>query len=180
MKKTPKIVLIGAGNVGYHLGCRFRELGVEVLQVFSRDKKKAQTLAKKIDTKATNKLAKVTPEADIYILAVHDGAIAEVAAQLQFLDDKKRLFVHTSGATPSTVLKPYFRNYGIFYPLQTFSISRQANFEDIPICVDAKRKKHREQLLKLAKITSPKVYEVNDKQRAILHVAAVFVNNGLS
>jgi predicted short-subunit dehydrogenase-like oxidoreductase (DUF2520 family) len=36
-------------------------------------------------------------EADLYIIAVSDAVIAEIAAQLPF---KNRLVVHTSGAFP--------------------------------------------------------------------------------
>ena len=47
----------------------------------------------------------------------------------------------------------------------------------MPICVDSKKAKSLELLQTLAQKTSPKVYHITDKQRATLHVAAVFVNN---
>lgn len=174
--KRSQIVLIGAGNVAYHLGHRFHQQGLDVLQVFSRKKTKANKLAKQIKTKAITDLQQLDKNGDIYIIAVHDSAIALVAQQIKKLIPNK-LVVHTSGATPSTVLKPFFKNYGIFYPLQTFSISRKVDFDNIPICIDSSRKKNREQLTHLAKSISQKAYHINDQQRAILHVAAVFVNN---
>ncbi len=169
-----KIVLIGAGNVGYHLGNRLYEKGLRIQQVFSRVKEKAENLASEVNAQAITKLSNITLDADLYILAVHDSAIAEVATQLPVLD---KLVVHTSGATPSTALQPHFQRFGIFYPLQTFSISKEVDFEQIPICVHANQEADLQALENLARQISPKVYRIDDEQRAILHVAAVFVNN---
>ncbi len=168
------IILIGAGNVGYHLGKRLYEKGLHMDQVFSRTVEKANILAKIVGAQAITDLADVHSDADLYILAVHDSAIADVAAKLPA---KGKLVVHTSGATPSSVLAPHFERFGIFYPLQTFSVSRMVDFEQIPICVYACQESDLQLLENLAKQISPKVYRIDDAQRATLHVAAVFVNN---
>ena len=176
-KAFPKIVMIGAGNVATHMAQRFFAQQVPILQVYSRKKKNATALAKKINATATHQLSEIYPRADVYIIAVHDSAIEKVASELEYLSDKSRLFVHTSGATPSTVLKPYFKNYGVFYPLQTFSKERPIDYSNIPICIDAKYKRDQTLLKYLASVLSENIYEISDKERAILHVAAVFVNN---
>lgn len=173
----PKIVLIGAGNVGFHLGSVLAEKGHHIVQVFSRTKKKANRLAKMISSKAVNKLDQIIPYADWYILAVSDQAIVDVASKLHPKIQKQALVVHTSGATPGKVLQPYFPHYGNFYPLQTFSIAKPADFHSIPICIYANRQPSRNKLTQVAKELSSKVYTIDDQQRAILHVAAVFVNN---
>ncbi len=177
MSKKLKIVLLGAGNVGFHLGKKLNEVGLAIEQVYSRNISKAKRLAKNIKCEAIQNIKDVSSQADLYILAVPDSAIEKVAADLSKNIPKSKLVVHTSGATPSTVLKPYFKNYGIFYPLQTFSIAREVDFENIPICVDSNLKKHRILLEKLGKQISQNVHQINDRERAILHVAAVFVNN---
>ena len=174
---SPTIVLIGAGNVAHHLGYRLVEKGHQIVQVFSRKKTKAKKLAQRLNCDYTNDLGKVNPEANLYILAVNDEAIEVVASQLSSILNSKALVVHTSGATPGTVLKPHFTFYGNFYPLQTFSISKAVDFSQIPFCIYANRKKHRGQLESLAQNLSPLVYTIDDQQRAILHVAAVFANN---
>ncbi len=177
MSKELKIILIGAGNVGFHLGKKLHEVGLEIKQVYSRKISKAKRLSKILKCEAIQKLDNISTGADLYILAVPDSAIEKVAADLSNKIPKSKLVVHTSGATPSTVLKPYFKNYGIFYPLQTFSIGREVNFENIPICIDSNLKKHRTLLERLGKLISQNVHQINDRERAILHVAAVFVNN---
>ena len=173
-----RITLIGAGNVGYHLGKRLYKKDFCIHQVYSRNVENARKLAQKIRAKPTNDLATINSESAIYIIAVKDDAIGLVAAQLAKNDGlTDKLIVHTSGAVPSAILAPYFKNYGVFYPLQTFSKSRKIRFSNIPICIDATREDALETLQELGKKISKKVCCINDEERAILHVAAVFVNN---
>ncbi len=173
----PSITLIGAGNLGYHLGMRLHASGAEIVQVFSRELAKAQELAEVTGAQPINRLKEVEPGADLYILAVSDGAIAPVAATLRQRLPADSPVVHTSGATPSTALAPYFTKHGIFYPLQTFSRSREPDFSTIPICIYSPDEELEGQLAALGRQFSQNVHRIDDDQRAILHVAAVFVNN---
>lgn len=168
------IVLIGAGNVGYHLGKQLKSSGLNIVQIFSRKEDKAKRLSEAIKVPYVTDFKEIITDADFYILAVNDGAIATVAAQLKV---ESGLVVHTSGATPSTILQPYFHRFGIFYPLQTFSITKAVDFESIPICVFANSASDEDFLYHIGQQMSQKVYRIDDHQRAILHVAAVFVNN---
>ncbi len=177
MKKQNSVILIGAGNVGFHLGKKLFEEGIIIEQVYSRKITKAKRLSKLINATPTNDFDAISKKGNLYILAIPDSVIGNVAQQLSKVIPPSKLVVHTSGATPSTVLKPYFKNYGIFYPLQTFSIGKAVDFQNIPICVDSNLKKHRIFLEKLGRKISQNVHLINDKERAILHVAAVFVNN---
>ena len=172
-----KIVLIGAGNVGWRLGCRLKKCGQEVVQVFSRNLLKARELGVKIDAAFTDSLDEITPDGDLYILAVHDDSIGEIAKILAEGGLSKKLMVHTSGATPVSVFPETLERCGVFYPLQTFSKARTPDFSEIPICIDAKLEEDRKILAGLAGKISRKVFQISDQQRAVLHVAAVFVNN---
>ncbi|MFK7770760.1 MAG: Rossmann-like and DUF2520 domain-containing protein [Saprospiraceae bacterium] len=177
MSKELKIVILGAGNVGFHLGKKLHDVGLKIIQVYSRKISKAKRLGKIIKCQSIQNLDDISMDGNLYILAVPDSAIEKVAADLSKKIPNTKLVVHTSGATPSTVLKPYFKTYGIFYPLQTFSFAREVYFDNIPICIDSNLKKHRTLLEKLGKCLSQNVHQINDRERAILHVAAVFVNN---
>lgn len=171
--------MIGAGNVGFHLGKALSLLpNADIIQVYSRTKKKAQNSAQNIDCQYTTKIKNIKTDADLYIIAVNDaaiGTVAEALSTLPYLQEK--LVVHTSGATPSTVLSPYLSRIGIFYPLQTFSIQKEPNFKTIPFCLDAVNEKDFLLLENLAQQLSTRTARIDDAQRAVLHVAAVFVNN---
>lgn len=172
-----KIVLIGSGRVGFHLGNKLHEVGFNVIQVFSRQKKKAKELAQLIDSKPINNLSKISKEGDLYILAISDNAISKVSKTLSKLIKKNALIVHTSGATPISVFEKHFKRFGILYPLQTFSFEKKPDFSKIPICIDSQKKKDLNFLKKLALKISPNVHHLSDLQRSKLHVSAVFVNN---
>jgi predicted short-subunit dehydrogenase-like oxidoreductase (DUF2520 family) len=166
-----KIVLIGSGNVAHHLIEAFaKSKKVEVIQVFSRQKEGVSHLldSNKI-TDDYNNLA----EADLYIIAVSDDAIAKVSSQLPF---KNRLVVHTSGTVSINSLDSKNRK-GIFYPLQTFSKNKAVDFNQIPICLESENDSDYELLEKVAQSISNTVFKINSEQRKALHVSAVFVNN---
>ncbi len=170
------IVLIGAGNMGTHLGKALHQAGHKIVQVFSRTRPRAEKLAKLLGTSYTTQLHRISDEADLYIVAIHDDGIAGLAENLSSrLSDK--LIVHTSGATASTVFDGYFERFGAFYPLQTMTVGKAVDFTTLPICIDAKKPADADGLFDLAKTLTPKVYRVTDEQRQMLHVAAVFVNN---
>lgn len=170
-----KVVIIGSGNVAQHLIVAFQnaqKLGskVNLIQVFSREK---NTLLPLLDADKITTDLKNLAQADIYIIAVSDDAIAEVSAALPF---KNRLVVHTSGSISLDNLDNSNRK-GVFYPLQTFTKNKAIDFKTIPICLESENATDFQLIEKVGKSISDKVVVVNSKQRKSLHVAAVFVNN---
>ena len=172
-----RIVLIGAGNVGYHLGQRLAAVGLPLVQVYSRTALHAHELALLTGAQPTVELGDITPDADLYLLAVPDDHIASVARTLRAFLPEQALVAHTSGATPSSLLAAYFTRYGVFYPLQTFSRGRAVDFSQAPLCIHAGQAADLTALIQLAQLLSNTVSAIDDQQRAVLHVAAVFVNN---
>jgi predicted short-subunit dehydrogenase-like oxidoreductase (DUF2520 family) len=173
-----KIVLIGAGNMGFHLGQQVYKCEVGLIQIYSRTRKKAEALSALTgDTPFTAHLDEIRLDADLYIVAIRDDAISEVAEALKHLGKAGKLIVHTSGVTPSGVFAPWFSRFGAFYPFQSFSIDRELVFSDIPICYYANNTKDNQFLKTIGLALGCKTYPINDKERAILHVNGVFVNN---
>ncbi|WP_029270437.1 Rossmann-like and DUF2520 domain-containing protein [Flavobacterium sp. KJJ] len=166
-----RITLIGSGNVGQHLIKAFsKSETVEIVQVFSRKK---ETLASLIDyDKIVDDFAELK-EADLYIIAVSDNAILEVSKQLPF---QNQLVAHTSGAASLETLDLKNRR-GVFYPLQTFSKSKEVDFSTVPLCLEAENTFDFRVLETVAKGISNAVFPINSDQRKALHVSAVFVNN---
>jgi predicted short-subunit dehydrogenase-like oxidoreductase (DUF2520 family) len=172
-----KVVIIGAGNVGSHLAKALHQADVRILQVFNRNIEKAQSLALQVNAEPVCDYKALSDQADLYLLTVSDSAIEEVAERITQVLGRNILLAHTSGATPSSVFEGKTNRYGVFYPLQTFSKEQKVDFSNIPFCLDAVKKEDRVLLQKLAALLSKKVFIISDEQRAVLHVAAVFVNN---
>ncbi len=176
MNNTPKIVIVGTGKVAFRLAKRLKSKGLPLSQVIGRSADSAALLASELHCPWTDRWDDILPDADWVLVAVSDDAIDEVAAQLfKYIPDV--LVTHTSGATPSDVLAPYFSRFGVFYPLQSFTKERQPVWSKIPFCVDASTQEDLMFLKRMAKVIGNLVYQVNDQQRAVLHVAAVFANN---
>ena len=166
-----KVVLFGSGNVAQHLIIAFQQSGkVDIIQVVVRDKNKAE-LSISPDRITDNLLA--IPKADIYILAVSDGALPELSAKLPF---SNALIAHTSGSVALSALDPKNR-CAVFYPLQTFSKNRMVDYSHVPVCLEWEHATDQELLTALAHCISPNCYTIDSAQRKALHVAAVFVNN---
>jgi predicted short-subunit dehydrogenase-like oxidoreductase (DUF2520 family) len=176
MVMQPIIAIIGAGRIAIQLGKRLKSKGLPIAQVISRTPSHAEALAETLGAKAITQYSDIRPDINWVIIAVRDDAIESVAAQLApHLPDA--LVTHTSGATPGKTLETYFSRYGVFYPLQSFSLERMPVWSKIPFCVDAASEEDLLFLKKTAKTIGNLVYRVNDDQRALLHVAAVFANN---
>lgn len=176
MSGNPCIVMVGAGRIAWNLGKRLKSKGLPVSQVVSRTAAHAAELGSVLNCAWSAEYAEIRPDADWVIIAVSDDVIGAVAAQIApYLTDA--LVTHTSGATPGEVLAPFLPRYGVFYPLQSFSKERQPVWSKIPFCVNASGAEEVLFLRKMAKRIGNLVYQVNDQQRAILHVAAVYANN---
>ncbi len=166
-----KVVILGSGNVAHHLIEAFaKSKKVQVIQVFARQRENP------IPTLDSDKIINNFDdllEADLYIIAVSDDAIAAVSSQLRF---ENRLVVHTSGGVTINSLNAKNRK-GIFYPLQTFTKDKAVDFCEIPICLESENETDFELLKNVADSISKAVFKINSQQRQVLHVSAVFVNN---
>lgn len=165
------VTILGAGNVAQHLYKAFSASDeVKVNQWYNRHLEHLQMFKNEIDIVDDITLLK---EADVYIIAVSDDAVAELSEQLPFSD---QLVVHTSGSVNLHHLDK--KNHrGVFYPLQSFSKDAELNFSDVPICIEVEHKADYNILKELASTIESDFYRVNSDQRAALHLAAVFVNN---
>lgn len=170
-----KIGIIGSGNVAQNLILEFQKsinngAEIEITSVFSRNNKALSNL---LDSSLICSNWDNLNEADLYIIAISDSAIAEVSGEIPF---KNKLVVHTSGAVSINAINSKNRK-GVFYPVQTFSKNIPVDFNTIPICIESEEEKDLILLKKIANLISNSVFEINSKQRKALHVAAVFVNN---
>lgn len=169
-----KIVLLGSGNVATHLAKALKSKGEDLVQVYSRNLVNADILAQLVGAAAINDLNNVEQQADLYIISVKDDAIGAVAASLKNVNG---LVVHTSGTTDINVLASQVKKAGVFYPLQTFSKSKDVSFDNIPLCIEASDSGQLAVLNNVATKISSQVYELDGEKRKVLHLAAVFACN---
>lgn len=169
-----KIAIIGAGNVGTHLAKALHASGATITQIVSRTMKSAVELASEFGCSFATDLQDVDPNADLYVLCVPDSAIAPV---LQGMRIGSKLIVHTSGSVGIEVFNGLATNYGCLYPLQTFSKFKDLNYSNIPVFIEANSDENQQILIDLMKKITPHVESMTSKQREILHLCGVLVNN---
>jgi len=169
------IVLLGSGNVATHFGKALSHAGHRIVQVYSRDLAHAAVLADALNTSAIDDLATVDPAADVYLIAVKDDAIGQVAAQLPA--SLKGAVVHTAGSVEMNVLALQARTYGVIYPVQTFSVAKPVYFSEVPLALEASDEITYTRLAELAASLSIRVFPCDSRQRLALHMAAVFACN---
>lgn len=170
------ITLIGSGNVATWIAQRLQgNPSFPITQVFSRHLEHAQTLADLLNAEAIEDIRKLNPDNQIFIFALADKAYDEILPLLPF---KLPLAFTTSGTVSCQCLKDYAEQYGVIYPLQTFTKSQDMRKLEVPLCLESDfAGEHKTLMWELARELSPTCYEVSEAQRAKMHVAAVFACN---
>lgn len=169
-----RISIIGSGNVATHLAAAFKNAGHKIIQVYSPNYQNAALLAYHVGAAATNNLADISNDTDMFIISVKDDAIETIAQQLA---KHQKLTVHTAGATDLHAILKYNALSGVFYPLQTFSKIKEVDFWQVPLCIEGADDEITRQLIALGQTISNNVQQVNSGQRKVLHLAAVFACN---
>ena len=171
----PTIALIGAGNVATHLAKALTRASYTITGVYSRTLEHARRVAEPAGATATDQLSALAA-ADVYIFAVTDTALPALVKAMPTAA-RKGFFLHTAGSVPMEVLKGESAHYGVLYPLQTFSRTRQVSFSEVPLFIEAATPADEARLRSLAADLSPYVYGMDSAARRFLHLSAVFACN---
>jgi len=170
------ITLIGAGNVASWLAFRLRNSqAFHIGQVFSRNLEHAQRVAELSGASAINDLQQLDPHSDLCIFSLSDDAYPEVLSQLPF---EIPVALHTAGSVSQTVFKRHAKCYGVLYPLQTFTSTADLEHLPVPLCIENDRLGEAAEMVdRLAAALSDIRCVMSEKQRATVHLAAVFACN---
>jgi predicted short-subunit dehydrogenase-like oxidoreductase (DUF2520 family) len=140
------VKVIGAGRLGSAISARLAERGIP-----SRD------------------------DAELVLLCVPDGAIAECAQRLE----PGPWVAHVSGATPLAALDPHVRRFGL-HPLQTFVRWRGAEqLDGAWAAVTAEDDDARAVALELAALLGLQPFDLRDDTRRLYHAGAAVASNYL-
>lgn len=168
------ITLIGSGNVATHLAKAFHNAGYQILQIWSREYDHAEALANQVFAEPIDKLSLLYPTADVYVLAVADDALFDLALDLRLRD---ALVLHTAGAVSLNVLKPISRKHGVVWSPQTFIRDVDMDYSELPFCIEGSSPDVTTNIMELLRPVSSHLFKIDTQQRQWLHLAAVMVNN---
>ena len=171
-----KVTLIGAGNLATQLGKSLKKAGVIISQVYSRTEDSARTLGELLEAEWLTDIKALRDEADIYIFSVKDSVLCELISEVcKSRGDK--LFLHTAGSMPMSCFEGKALRYGVFYPMQTFSKTKDVDFERIPVFIEGNSIETEDVIRSLANKVTQRVIRLSSADRKYLHLAAVWACN---
>jgi predicted short-subunit dehydrogenase-like oxidoreductase (DUF2520 family) len=168
------IALVGSGNVAWHLGKALRGKGFCISQVLNHHTRSARQLAGELEVLHWGRPEDLAPEADVCLICVSDDAISAVVHRLK---PANQLLVHTAGSVPLDIFQPPAVNFGVLYPVQSFTKGRPLDYSLIPFLTEANTTENLKIIDFLASSVSQRVVHADSARRLLLHLAAVFAGN---
>jgi predicted short-subunit dehydrogenase-like oxidoreductase (DUF2520 family) len=181
-----KIGFIGAGKVGIAIAHVLQQKGFEVTSVSDVVNREALNKAQRYlgdAVRYTDNNIEVVETSDVIAITTQDGAIKvvvhDIYEKVEHMEGK--LVFHTSGAHPSSILKPLDEKgaiLGSLHPLQTFPDIDSAihvlpaTYIFVEGCDEAMNK-----LEYLGKSIGKAVIPIEGKNKVYYHLSAVFICN---
>lgn len=169
-----KVSFIGSGNVATHIALALYQCGDVIDQVYSPNRAHARLLASRVEADVAADLASLHRDSDVYILAIPDNALYDVALDLQL---GGALVLHTSGSTSIDVLRHTSTRYGVLWSPQSFVRDAALEYSELPFCIEGNTPKVVDEIAAFIGKVSSHIYRTTQEQRQWFHLSAVFVNN---
>lgn len=167
------VVVVGSGNVAEAVAWAVADCwGVELRQIVARNALRAAEIAAMVGCEWSSDFEDVAA-ADLYIIAVSDSAVEDVAARLHCAEDS--VVVHTAGSVGVGVLGD--GSCGVLYPFQTFTAGRRVDFSEVPLFVEGSDEPTTALIEEFANLLSRSVYRADSSRRREIHLAGVFACN---
>ena len=172
--------IIGTGRVGPSLAKVLKESGVEVSGIWGRNYEKCLDASGFAGVKPYRNLEDLVEASKVIIIAVKDDAIGHVAGSIRGKLEGK-IFAHTSGSIPSSVLgslKERGGFIGSFHPLQSFG-SRESGTILVKRCYIAIEGDEEavKVLWELARRIGAKPFRIKTEGKVLYHASAVMACN---
>lgn len=167
------VVVVGSGNVAESVAMAVAECPtLSLRQIVARNKERAAHLGAMTDTEWCCDMA-AAADADLYIIAVSDRAVGDVAAVLR--RGEGSVVVHTAGSVERSVLGD--ERTGVLYPFQTFTAGRRVDFSEVPLFVEASDEATTVFVEKVAHALSRRIYRATSAERREVHLTGVLACN---
>lgn len=168
------VSIVGSGNVAEALVRAVAAAeGIELRQIIARNSRRGSELASQAGCLYTDDFSSPA-RADIYIIAVSDSAVEEVAHKLHM--PSEAVAAHVTGCQPLAALPDTVRGRAVIYPFQTFTAGRRTDFRRVPLLVECDGN-IAESVAAFARKLSDKVFTADGEARARVHLAGVWACN---
>lgn len=158
--------------MAHYIGTRCKEAGNVIDEVISSNEKTGSALAEKLNAAFLSDYKK--SKATTFLLAIPDDVILEFAETDYFIDKK---IVHTSGSIGLSDLQKLSEHVACIWPIYSIQKNNLPTRNDVPFVLQSSNQPIRKKAVSFLKCLTNNVTEAHDKQKAILHLSAVLVNN---
>jgi predicted short-subunit dehydrogenase-like oxidoreductase (DUF2520 family) len=175
--RRKKIIIIGSGNVAWHLAGKLSSLDEFSIAVYNhRNNAGLKDFEKLHGCDIFSSLKNIPADADYYFICVKDQYISGVSGKIKSVKPGAVL-VHTSGSKPLDETGEKFKDRAVMYPLYSFSKEAAVDWKKIPIIIEASNKQTLGRIQSLARMFSRNIHHFGSEDRLKLHLCAVLVNN---
>lgn len=172
-KQIKDIIVVGSGNVAESIAYAIAQHPeLRLRQIVARNRERGRELSEMLGTEH-QPLLQEAAKADLYIIAVSDRAVGEVAQELPTEEDA--IVVHTAGSVAMEQIPNPRR--GVFYPFQTFTKGRRVDFSKIPLFIEASDESTLLSIELVANTLSQRVYRADSACRKDIHLTGVLACN---
>jgi predicted short-subunit dehydrogenase-like oxidoreductase (DUF2520 family) len=169
-----KICIIGSGNVAHFMGKKLLHSQHQVVQIISPNIEHARKLAEVLNCDYADIITNINPIVDVVILAINDDAIKKIAPNDLL---KTKIVIHTAGSVSLEDIQHLSPRTACIWPVYSISKNNLPSSDKIPLAVNFSINEIKDPLMNLAQSMSSNVFLLNDEQKMIAHVSAVFANN---
>lgn len=177
---TYTVTVVGAGALGSALVVWFKKKGIRIVSVVSS---KESFFSEDDGIEWANSLSDLNRIGDLCFLTVPDDSLSSVTKEVMALPIKPKLLVHCSGSQSLDVLSASDMDTAAWHPLQTFnkeSYKQAYNpFQGIFSTVVSDSDLGRKTVLEISKQLGSNCLVMDEKHKAILHLAATIACNYL-
>ncbi len=171
-----KIVILGSGNLAWHLACFFKSKKLSPQIYNHRPSQELKLFKNKLGLNTVSDLRSIKQDADYYVVCVSDRQIARVSKRIK-ARKKDALIIHCSGSMPLNETGTSVQHSAVMYPLQSFTKNKTTNWKDVTLFIQASDVIAMQRLRYLLKLFPGKKVICDDQSRLKIHLAAVLVNN---
>ncbi len=177
LKKKHKIVIIGCGNLAWHLAKQINKYNLFDIFIYNHQANpNLNEFKSKLNCHTEIGFKNLIRDANYYFICVSDDYISSVSKIISPIYSSS-IVLHCSGSLPLSEIKTKNINKGVFYPLQTFSKADEIDWQQLPILLESSDASTKKKLDVFTKNFSKNASHVDYKLRLKIHLAAVLVNN---
>ncbi|MBL7924499.1 MAG: DUF2520 domain-containing protein [Bacteroidia bacterium] len=168
------IGIVGSGNLASHLSQGLADAGLKLSFIHSRNSRKGKSLARRAGTGFLKDVPQAAGTDSLLFICTSDQSIESL---FKTYTGKGYTLIHCSGMVSMPDLRNHGQPTGVFYPVQSFSELLPVVWKDLPVCLEGSDAGVLRSLKSIAHQLGCKQKVLNSRQRAYLHLAAVFANN---